>query len=255
MVEKRAILRRRLGAAIALCLLMLLPLAVPVQAAPGAASSYDVVEEITIELDAVGNGRYIDIIVYDDEFFEAAAEFFNEYPYVLSRRFRQESDIAEIENFEVDINERRATITVTYDMPGMAYYNGDEWMLYGYPEPFSQTGLEMEFETEGPGTSEFTLWEELSFLVTTKIVAPVGASDLRYDKNNYAVAYRLPLTAAAAGEGTILQRNKVAFTTVFGIILLACAYLAVMLLNDLRRARRAPETLPPPPMPPMPPLP
>ena len=47
----------------------------------------------------VGDARYKDMLVYDREFFEAEGATFEEYPFLLSRRYRAMEQVAEIQGF------------------------------------------------------------------------------------------------------------------------------------------------------------
>lgn len=208
-------------------------------------------ESYTIELTPTGDAHIVDELQYDDYYFEDFAGVFDEYPNLLSRRYRGDTDIGEIENFDVDVDERKATVTITFDSPGFAYNMAANWAIYGFPyEPSKTRDTEMVFEGEGNMNNEFTLFEDIPFTITTTIKFPDGSSDPEYDSNKKTVTYVLPYEEGT--KGNFLQNNKSIFVPMFIVLMLLSLLLLLYVVLNSRRstaAEAAPSPTPPPPAP------
>lgn len=198
-------------------------------------ADFTIEEDYTIELNEVGDAHIVDVFKYDDYYFEDFASVFEEYPNLLSRRYRGDTDVGEIENFDVDVDEKRATVTITFDSPGFAYNMDDNWAIYGFPyEPSKTRDSEMVFEGEGTLNNEFTLFEEIPFAITTTLKFPEGATGAVYDQDDMTVTYVLPYVEG--DKGNFFQDNKSVFVPVF-IVLMALSLL--LLLYIILNSRRA----------------
>jgi hypothetical protein len=191
-------------------------------------------EKFTVELNEVGDAHYTDVLVYDDNWFAKNSKYFEEYPFLLSRRYRSEGNIREVDNFDVQVDKKKSTVTITFDTPGAAYNMGDYWILFGYPtEP--EEGEEMVFESEGTLSNEFTLWDTMDITTRTTVKLPPGATNSRYDTSKKAVVYELPYPAAP--KESALVKNRALFIALFGLLILISLILLAVSLLMKRRAR------------------
>ena len=108
-------------------------LAVPLLLAQGISdgTAYTMQEEYLIEINDVGDAKITDTITYEEAWFEEYGSLFEENPNLLSRRYREDNDVGEVENFEADIDQGEGTITITFDTPGLAYNMGANWVEIG----------------------------------------------------------------------------------------------------------------------------
>ncbi len=245
----------RLLAAAAACLPLLL---LPAPALPQGLGESDlvIVEKFTIELTPTGDAHITDVFDYKTDHFEEYSDIFEDYPGLLSRRYRGDTDIGEIENFNVKVNDRKGTVTVTFDSPGLAYHMGDSWHVYGFAyKPSKTRDTELVFEGEGTLKNEFTLFEEAALALTTTVKLPAGASEAAYLAADGAVKYVLPYEEG--GGGSFFQRNKGALTPVCIVLMaLSLLLLAYLILSGSRtRAAGGPAAAAAPPHPPSPPAP
>lgn len=209
-------------------------------------------EDYTIELTPTGDANITDVLRYDTDYFEEYAAVFEEYPNLLSRRYRGDTDVGEIENFDVKVDEKKATVTITFDSPGFAYNMGDTWDIYGFGyEPSKTRDTEMVFEGEGTLNNEFTLFEEAPLTVTTTVRFPAGASDPEYVEGESAVKYVLPYKPAK--KGNFLQNNKSVWLPVFIILIVLSLLLLLYVIINSRRAGAAVAVSPGPAFTPVPP--
>ncbi len=198
-------------------------------------------EEYTIELTPTGDAHITDVLNYDTAYFDEYAAVFDEYPNLLSRRYSGDTDVGEIENFNVDVNERKGTVTITFDSPGFAYDMGDTWDIYGFGyEPSKTRDTEMVFEGEGTLNNELTLFEEAPLNVTTTVKFPAGASGALYDAGDSAVKYVLPYVEAESGN--FLQNNKSVWIPIFIVLMVLSLLLLLYVIINGRRSG-APATV------------
>jgi hypothetical protein len=231
------------------CLLLLLALGLallPAQPRPLRAQGletegeYAIEEDYTIELTPTGDARVTDVMSYNVYDFDAYAAVFEKYPNLLTRRYRNDTDVGEIEDFDVKVNAKKAMVTVTFFSPGYAYNMGDHWSVFGFPFPPSKTSdSEVVFQGEGTMNNEFTLFEEAYFSSTYRVKLPQGSTGARFDSGEKALLYELPYRAPAAGNP--LQRNRAVFIPLFGLLFVLSL---VLLLGLVVSARRAPAAAP-----------
>ncbi len=223
-----------------------------------AATTVDIEEEFTLEINSVGDVHCTDVLKYDKGWFDANGAVFEDYPSLLSRNYTQDTDVREIPNFEVKVNARRATVTVTYDNPGGAYNEGDNWILYGYPsKPADESAGEMVFEDQFIANSEITLWENMEVALTTTVKTPQGATNMAYDTTKKVITYVLPWKSASTGMWNWIKNNRPILIAVFALILLLGASLLTLHLVSRKRIpvlvkqpKTPKEKLPPLPPPP-----
>ncbi len=197
-------------------------------------SDFTIEESYTIELTPTGDAHIIDELSYDDYYFEDYSSVFDEYPNLLSRRYRGDTDVGEIENFDVKVNDKKSTVTITFDSPGFAYNMGTNWAVYGFSyEPSKTRDTEMVFEGEGSMNNEFTLFEDIPFTITTTVKFPEGATDPKYDTKDTAVTYVLPYEES--GNGNFLQNNKSIFVPIFIVLILLSLLLLLYVILNSRR--------------------
>ncbi len=249
---------------IAILLPCLLLLAGILAIAPGgagrasAAVGADIEEELTQEISAVGDVHVTDVLKYDADWFDENGFVFEDYPSLLSRNYTQDTDQREITNFDVQVNKRKATVTVIYDIPGGAYNEGDKWILYGYgTQPADESAGEIVFEEEFTANNEITLWENMDVFLTATVKTPEGATDLEYDASKKAVTYVLPWKEASTGFWGAIEDNRPLFIAIFAVVLLLGAgMLAAHLVSrkripvPVRQPKEPRGTLPPLPPPP-----
>ena len=204
----------------AIALALLLPLCASPAAAQeiGEEEPFTLREEYRVEINEVGDGHITDVITYDPAWFAEAGPIFEENPNLLSRRYRSDTNVGEVENFDVDIDSGGATITVTFDTPGLAYNLADGWTVLGYRnyQLKDESDDEVVFTASWTITNEFSLFETLPLEETAIIDLPDGAQNASYDRETGAIEYELPY--AAEGKG-VLAENKTAFTLVFALVM------------------------------------
>ncbi len=212
---------------------------------------YAIEEEYTVELTPTGDARVSDVLTYNISDFDDYAEIFESYPNLLTRRYRGDTDVGEIEDFDVKVNAKKGTVTVTFFSPGYAYNMGDHWVVYGFPfEPSKTREGEMVFVGEGVMNNEFTLFEEIEYQITSHVKLPDGATGVKYDHAKKTVTYQLPYTPAAPGN--LLQRNRATFLPLFGLLSVLSLLLLAWLAFSSRRAPQYAATATSPPTPPVP---
>ncbi len=205
-------------------------------------STYGVQEAFRVDVDAVGNVGYKDVLVYDREFFDSQSATFEEYPFLLSRRYRAMEQVNEIQDFRADLDKDNATVTLTFRETGRAYNLGDHWIMYGFgSRPSKITGREVVIEEETTENSDFTLWQDLDFKTTTSIALPNGAADVRWDEGESALIWKVPSQVAALGadQRNALQRNRAVFVPLFAVLMAGSLGVALIVLARGSRGRPA----------------
>lgn len=234
---QRAI-RRLLSVAIGVGTLLSVAAGVAVADESIPVASYDVQETYTIRVNELGDAHFTNVLVYDDSFFETAGKQFEQYPQILSRRYRRDAAFRELQNFKSTIDKDKATVTLTFDQPGFAYNMGSYWMIPLFPDaPTSEENDIPVFEEEILVNNDFTLWQDLTFKTVTKVDLPTGATNVRWDRDEQAVLYELAYVPPKTGN--LLQRNSTVFAIVFAA-LATCSLVAAALL--LLRLRSSPST-------------
>jgi|GEM_PF-703083 len=207
--------------------------------------TYDVEETFEIRVDDVGNVKYRDVLLYDREFFDAHAADFEEYPFLLSRRYRTMEDVNEIQDFQTGMNKEAGSITLSFGEKGRAYNMEDHWIMYGfYTEPVQISGSDVTIEETSTVNSDYTLWQDLEFRTTTHVSLPAGATNVRWDEGEYALVWEMPeqLAALTAGGGNVLQENRVVFVTLFAILFAGAGGVGLVVLLRSRRGPAAAAT-------------
>ncbi len=236
-----------------LAALLVLPLAeAPLAQEIGEGEPYSLSEDYRIELNGLGDASITDTISYDPDWFSTYGYLFEENPNLLSRRFRADTNLGEIENFSVKISHSKATVTVSFDAPGLAYLLDDGWHLFGYAgyQVVDEGGERMVLKASWTLNNEFTLFEEMPLEEKVTILLPEGARNAEWDEETGAVRYDLPEITPAGGG--FLYRHKSLFTIVFS--LLTAIGLLLFLFASTRKTREAvPATVGAPPLPGTPP--
>jgi len=226
-----------------IALVLLMPLSVQSALAQevGEEGDFSMSEEYRIEINDVGDAHITDTITYDPYWFEEYGYIFEENPNLLTRRYRADSNVGEVEDFDVDIDSGDATITVTFDTPGLAYNLAGGWTVFGYGgyELDSEDNDEVVLLAAWTVTNEFSLFEPMSLEEEVVIALPDGAQNTDYDEATGAIEYDL---AYAGGGGGVLADNKTLFTIIFAVIM---ALSLILLLYAFTRKAQAPgmETL------------
>jgi len=205
------------------------------------AETYDVEETARLSVSPVGNVIHKDVLVYDREFFDSQSANFEEYPFLLSRRYRAMEEVNEIQDFRADLDKAAATVTLTFRETGRAYNMGDHWIMYGFStKPSSIDGRELVIEEKSTVNSDYTLWQDLDFKTTTYVSLPQGAEGIRWDDDDSAVVWEMPaqLAALTADDGGVLQDNRAVFIALFAVLMAGSLGIAAAVL--LRGRRRAP---------------
>ncbi len=229
-------------AALAAILVLLLAFAWGVKAeAKGIRGAETVLDEdLTIEIDELGNAHYIDVLKYDRSWFNSYAYIFEKYPWLLSRRYRSESNIRDTENFNAQLDRGNYSITVTFDTPGQVYNMGDHWIFFGFPnKPKFEREGEFIFESEGSMNNEFTLYDTMHVNTTTIVKFPPGARNIKYNDAKKGVTYELPYAGPPA-PSNVLASNKALFTALFLLLMLVSAGAVLFVLLKGRGVKPVP---------------
>jgi hypothetical protein len=211
----------RLGILFPLIILaLLMPFSIQAATAQGVGEEgdYSMQEEYLIEINDVGDAHITDTITYDPVWFGEYGYLFEENPNLLTRRYRADSNIGEVEDFNVDIDSGDATITVSFNTPGLVYNLEGGWTIYGYGNYtlVDESDAEVTLEASWLVTNEFSLFESMGLDEQVVIDLPEGAQDAAFDEGTGIIEYDLPY--AAVGEG-VLASNKTLFTIIFALIM------------------------------------
>jgi ribosomal protein L40E len=196
----------------------------------GEEGDYSMQEEYRIELSDTGDAHITDTITYDPDWFDEFGYLFDENPNLLSRRYRADSNVGEVENFNVDIDSGEATVTVTFDTPGLAYNLSDGWTVFGYNgyELVEESDDEVALRSAWTVTNEFSLFEPMNVDEEVIIDLPDGAQNGDYNETTGAIEY--DLTYAAKSEG-ILAENQILFTIIFAVVMVLSLILLLYLFT------------------------
>lgn len=218
-------------AALVITLLLLMPLsAVPALGQEvGEEGDFAIREEYRIELNEVGDASITDTIVYDEGWFEEYGFIFEENPNLLTRRYRADSNVGEVEDFEVDIDSAEATVIVTFETPGLAYRLSDGWTLFGYGnyELVDEGDDEITLAAAWTITNEFSLFEPMDLEEELTIDLPDGATGAEFDQASGAIKYDLEYKA----KGNALADNKILFTIIFALLMALSLVLLLFLFT------------------------
>ncbi len=214
----------------------------------GEEGGFTLSEELRIEINEVGDAHITDVIEYDQAWFDEYGYLFEENPNLLSRRYRSDSNVGEVEDFDVDINARKATITISFDTPGLAYYLSGGWTVFGYGNrsPVRESDDELVLEAAWTLNNEWTLFEPMELEERVIIDLPAGAQEAHFDEDSGALTYRLPV--AETGKG-FLAAHKTMMIIIFSL-LMALSFLLLLYLFTRRPASGRPAAVTPSIMPP-----
>ncbi|MDI6831219.1 MAG: hypothetical protein QME88_07765 [Actinomycetota bacterium] len=219
--------------------------------APGAAAQelgkegeFSLREEYRMEIDEVGDARITDVITYDRGWFDEYGYLFEENPGLLSRRYRSDSGVGEVEDFEVKVDARKATVTISFRTPGLAYNLKDGWTVFGYAGYALDRESDDEVVLEAYWTlnNEWTLFETMGLEERVVIDLPAGAREARFDESSGTLTYRLPPAKAEKG---FLAANKTLLILVFSLLMAVSLLLLLFLLTRRAAPFRAPASLTP----------
>jgi hypothetical protein len=226
---------------IIITLVLLMPLSVHLALAQGVGEEgeYSIQEEYRIEINEVGDAHITDTITYDPAWFEEYGYIFEENPNLLSRRYRADSNAGEVENFDVDIDSGDATITASFDTPGLSYNLADGWTVFGYGnyEVASEGDDEVVLQAAWTITNEYSLFEPMSLEEEVIIDLPEGAQNAAFDEATGAIEYDLSYAAKGAG---VLAGNKTLFIIVFAMVM---ALSLILLLYVFTRKAQPPAAM------------
>lgn len=243
MVKRKFLLAMTVAAAI---LALFLPALLPRVMAQGwqEEQSFTLDEETRIKIDEVGDAHITDTVAYDSAWFDEYGYIFEENPNLLSRRYRSDSNVGEVENFDADIDRRMSTVTISFDTPGYAYNMGEGWEIYGYKnyELVSKTREKVELEASWVLTNEFTLFESMPLQETVIFELPPGVTDSGFDKGTGTVSFQLPYVEEK--KGGLLAQNKTPFTIIFAL-LMALSLLLFLFAVTRKAAVPVPAAIPP----------
>ncbi len=187
-------------------------------------------EEFTIELNNVGDAHVTDTFKYDRAWFNSYGYVFEDYPFLLSRRYKDESGLRELTDFSANVDRANYTITVTFDVPGEAYNEGNYWRVLGYPyKPKFENEGQFIFENEWTQNNEFTLWSDMQINYTGYFLAPPGATNLRWNEAKKQLEYDLPYTTVASSNP--LASNRALFIALFAILMIASLAGAILFMT------------------------
>ena len=231
-------------AAVVLTLVLLLLMATESHAAGNIEPmQFNVEEEFTLQLNETGDAQCIDVLKYDRAFFNTQGFTFENYPFLLERRFRDYADIREITDFNYKIDRPDDAITLSFRSFGKAYNEGDYWIVYGFSnEPRFTINDKLVFESASTVNNEFTLWQDLAFKTTTYLALPAQATDVQYNADKNAVTYKLAYVPPSGLGGNVFQRNSLVFIPLFAVVLAGSIAVVVLLVLRERRSTAVPVT-------------
>ncbi|MBN2028074.1 MAG: hypothetical protein JW854_15095 [Actinobacteria bacterium] len=224
---------------ILLALLLSFSLQIAVAQELGEEGEFALQEEYRMEINEVGDAHITDTITYDPLWFDEYGYLFEENENLLSRRYRADSNVGEVENFEADIDSGDATITISFDTPGLAYNLADGWTIFGYGnyEVLDEGDDEVILQAAWTITNEFSLFEPMSLAEEVVIVLPPGARNAVFDETTGAIEYDL---AYAEQEAGFLEDNKTLLIIIFALVM---AVSLILLLYAFTRPTKAPAVI------------
>jgi hypothetical protein len=203
---------------------------------------YGVDETVRLSVDAVGDVEHEYVLVYDPAFFAEQGAGFEEYPFLLVRRYRAREAVDEIEGLKADLDRDAGRVTLSFREPGRVYNLGDRWVLYGLSGPPDEVvdGVAVLRETSTEN-NDFTLWHDLAFTTTTEVSLPEGAEHVRWDDAELALVWQTPEQVAAYEDegGSLLQRHRAVFAAVFALLMGASLVILILALARGGRGRPA----------------
>jgi hypothetical protein len=221
---------------------VLLPFSIQAVMAQGVGNEgdYSMQEEYLVEINDVGDAHITDTITYDPVWFGDYGYLFEENPNLLTRRYRADSNIGEVEDFNVDIDSGDATITVSFNTPGFVYNLEGGWQILGYGNYtlVDEGDDEVTLEASWLVTNEFSLFEPMEMDEEVIIDLPEGARNAAFDEGTGTIEYSLPYTAK--GEGVLVE-NKTLFTIIFALIM--ALSLILMLYVFTRKTEERPAAV------------
>ncbi|RJP33309.1 MAG: zinc ribbon domain-containing protein [Actinobacteria bacterium] len=222
-----------------LALLLSLPFQLALAQEFGEEGEYALQEEYRIEINDVGDAHITDTITYDPVWFEEYGYVFEENPNLLSRRYRADTNVGEVENFNADIDSGDATITISFDTPGLAYNLADGWTVFGYGnyELVDEGDDEVKLHAAWTITNEFSLFEPMSLEEEVVIVLPAGAQGTAFDATTGAIEYDIPVAMEGAG---FLEDNKTTLIIIFALVM---AGSLILLIYIFTRQTQVPAAL------------
>ncbi len=202
----------------------------------GEEGEFPLQEVYRMEINEVGDAQITDTITYDSLWFDEYGYIFEENPNLLTRRYRADSNVGEVEEFDVDIDSGDATITISFNTPGLAYNLSDGWTIFGYGDYVlvEEEDDEVILQAAWTVTNEFSLFEPMNLAEEVVIVFPPGASNAAFDATTGTIEYDLGYTGQEAG---FLQSNRTVLIIVFAV---AMAASLVLLLYVFTRRPHAP---------------
>jgi hypothetical protein len=203
------------------------------------ASTYGVQETISLDVDRVGDVSHEYVLVYDSKFFDTQGANFEEYPFLLFRRYRAMEDVDEIQGFDAALDREAGRVRLTFREAGRAYNMGDRWFLYGLSgRPAKVVDGEVIIREETTENNDFTLWQDLAFATTTRVSLPEGAEHVRWDDDELALTWQTPeqFEAFEDSGASVLQQHRLVFTLLFSALMAASLCVAAVVLTRSRAA-------------------
>jgi len=206
-------------------------------------------EEYVVTISDVGDAHIEDRIKYSGQDYKDMKQVIKENPTFLTRLYTTERDIAEVLNFDTEMDDANRQLVITFDTPGYAYNMKDRWVIYGITiKPKKESGRTIEFEEQTDINSEFSLFTDQTLKTRTVYELPKKASNVRYNKEEKQVEYVMPEARASLG---FWSQNRTLLSVTFGILTLLFAVLLAFVVTRKAAAPPAPAyqvtpTAPPP---------
>jgi hypothetical protein len=175
-----------------------------------------ITEEYIVTISDVGDAHVEDRIKYGKQDYEDMKQVIEENPTFLTRLYTTERDIAEVLNFDTEMDDANRQVIITFDTPGYSYNMKDYWVIYGIAKkPKSVSDGKVEIEDQVDINSEFSLFTDQTLKTKTVYELPKKARNARYSKEEKRIEYVMPEAKASLG---FWSENRTPLSVVFGIL-------------------------------------
>ncbi|MCJ7744732.1 MAG: zinc ribbon domain-containing protein [Actinobacteria bacterium] len=233
---------------LALCLLLLL-WGLALAQEDGQTAEPTITETYRVAINDVGDAQIEDTIKYSEQDYEDMKKVITDNPTFLTRLYTTERDIAEVLNFDTEMDDANRQVVITFDTPGYSYNMKDSWVIYGITnKPKKESGRTIEFEEQTDINNEFSLFTDQTLKTRTVYELPKKARNARYNKEEKQVEYVMPEARASLG---FWSQNRTLLSVIFGILALLFAGLMAFVITRKTieapaPAHRVTPTTPPP---------
>jgi hypothetical protein len=188
-----------------------------------------ITEEYIVTISDVGDAHVEDRIKYGKQDYEDMKQVIDENPTFLTRLYTTERDIAEVLNFDTEMDDVNRQVIITFDTPGYSYNMKDNWVIFGITKkPKNVSGGKVELEDQTDINNEFSLFTDQTLKTKTVYELPKKAKNARYNKEEKQIEYVMPEAKASLG---FFSENRTLLSVIFGILTVLFAGLLAFVIT------------------------